>query len=134
MPFFSNLLLLETKDWNKKGEYIPNIGSESSSIYDYFVLVRIKPDLKKTFKSKKLFYSDRIEFELIEEVLSELVWEYDVVGAISNETLKHIIKNNYILPKNSLLNGNTEMDAENYYIQCGNMFPLTRLLSVVQGV
>ena len=42
MAFFSNLLLLKTKDWDISGKYIPN-----SKYYDYFVVVRIKPELKK---------------------------------------------------------------------------------------
>ena len=42
MAFFSNLLLSETKDWDMSGKYIPN-----SKYYDYFVVVRIKSELKK---------------------------------------------------------------------------------------
>ncbi len=40
--FFSNLLLLETKDWNENGEYIPNANSDATNIYDYFVFVQNK--------------------------------------------------------------------------------------------
>lgn len=53
--FFSNLLLLEAKDWNDKGEYIPNINNESSQSYDYFLMVRIKPDVKQLFQKEKIF-------------------------------------------------------------------------------
>ena len=53
MAFFSNLLLLETKDWDLNGTYIPN-----QKKYDLFVIVRIKPDLKSVFKSKRILFSN----------------------------------------------------------------------------
>jgi hypothetical protein len=37
---FGQLLLLETKDWNNNGQYIPNLSLEKQSQYDYFILVR----------------------------------------------------------------------------------------------
>ena len=60
MAFFSNLLLLETKDWDISGKYIPN-----SKYYDYFVVVRIKPELKKEFSSHRMLYSSDISFTKI---------------------------------------------------------------------
>ena len=38
-----NLLLLETKDWDSDGRYIPNSKS-GCELYDYFVLARVDPD------------------------------------------------------------------------------------------
>jgi len=40
---FGNLLLLETKDWNSKGQYIPNIDTDNA-VYDYIAVARIKPN------------------------------------------------------------------------------------------
>ena len=54
--FFSNLLLLEKKDWSDNGEYIPNITTSSSENYDFFLMVRVKPDIKNLLQKEKYFY------------------------------------------------------------------------------
>ncbi len=119
--FFSNLLLLEKKDWNSNGEYIPNIKNDATNMYDYFILVRIKPDLKKILKKHKLFYSDSIDKEVLKKLINDQKWFYDFGGICSLKTIKHIIKKTYYIPQNGLLNGTIKMDASNYYIQCGNL-------------
>ena len=119
--FYGDLLLLETKDWNKRGEYIPNLNIDKSSIYDFFVLVRIKPDGEKMMKENKILYSNSIDKERLHSLVKSKLWEYDIPGYITNEDLKFLINNNFILPKKSLLNGKILMDAENYYIQSGDM-------------
>lgn len=130
--FFSNLLLLETKDWNEKGEYLPNINISSSSNYDYFILVRIKPDIKNILTSNRLFYSNDIEKETLLNLIIDKQWFYDIAGSCSSDTIRYIIKNNYILPQNSLLNGKTKMDAENYYIQSGDLKNIDLLLDNIK--
>lgn len=119
--FFSNLLLLESKDWNKKGEYIPNLKNSSSQEYDYFILVRVKPDIKQVFKKEKILYSDEIRMDTLKEVIHNANWYYDFAGVCSDKTIKYSIQNNYFLPQNSLLNGTIKMDAANYYIQAGDL-------------
>lgn len=119
---FSNLLLLETKDWNEKSEYIPD-----KTIYDFFVFVRIKPDLKKIFKSKKLFYTNNSNKEIIESIINNHIFYFDIPGFINKKILKFLIVNKYILPQNALLNGKIKMDAENYYIQSKDMIPIQYL-------
>ena len=119
--FYGDLLLLEAKDWNKKGEYIPNLNIDKSTIYDFFVLVRIKPDSEKIMKENKLLYSNNIEKKVLYSLIKSEQWEYDIAGYITNEDLKFLIYNDYVLPKKSLLNGKILMDAENYYIQSGDM-------------
>lgn len=111
MAFFSNLLLLETKDWNNKAEYIPNNKS-----YDFFVVVRIKPELKKEFRVQRMLYSDDIGFDQIKSVIVRQTFFADIPGYVSNAILKEKIEQKQILPKGSMLNGHTKMDAENYYI------------------
>lgn len=130
---FSNLLLLETKDWDNNGNYIPNKTTAGTSSYDYFILVRINPDIKAKFKEKLLFYSNNIDYTELKNIIFSMQWSYDIGGTISNKTLKHIIEHNYILPQNSMLNDKTEMDAENYYVQCGNMKSLSTLLEALQA-
>lgn len=127
--FFSNLLLLEAKDWNNKGEYIPNINSDSPHSYDYFVLIRIKPDIKLLLKNRHLFYSDHIKRHVLNDIILNEDWAYDIAGCCSIKTIEFIIKNNYFLPQNSMLNGKTRMDADNYYIQSGKLFCINKMIN-----
>lgn len=111
--FFSNLLLLESEDWDSNGNYIPNRNAnEGADYYDYFVLIRIKPNTKALFK-------DSVSKQALFNTIKSYQWYYDIPGCFSHKTLKYIIDEGYVLPKNSLLNGKIKMDAENYYIQAG---------------
>ncbi|MBL4744837.1 MAG: hypothetical protein JKY08_00570 [Flavobacteriaceae bacterium] len=132
--FFSNLLLLEEKDWNKQGDYIPNIDTVATNNYDYFVLIRIQPDLKSILKKEDLFYTKKIDKQRLLKIIKKETWNYDFAGVCSHETVKHVIKNNYLLPQGSLLNGRTMMDASNYYIQCGDLKKLETLVSVLREI
>ncbi|OIV43467.1 hypothetical protein [Flavobacterium johnsoniae] len=121
--FFSNLLLLETKDWDSDGRYIPNLDNSNIDTYDFFVLVRIKPDIKfilKNIGEKK---------ENLWQEIQKFDWSYDIPGCCSAKTIRYIIKNQYVISKNALLNGKTKMDAGNYYIQSGNLHNVNRLYS-----
>ncbi len=126
--FYGNLLLLETKDWSKKGEYLPNLNTDKNCIYHYFVLVRIKPDGEKMMSRNRLLYSNDINKEQLYSLIKSEKWEYDVPGYITNDDLKSLIGNNFILPQKSLLNGKIPMDAENYYIQSGDMRDFSELI------
>ena len=66
---FSNLLLLESKDYDDKGNYIPNLQNGSTASYDYYILVRIEPDIKGLFRKQRLMYSNSIEKVIIKELL-----------------------------------------------------------------
>lgn len=124
---FSNLLLLETKDWDSEGSYIPNIGHENATAaYDYFVLVRINPDVKSTLKD-----IPEEKMQLLKKV-QEQDWLYDIPGCCSIKSIKHIISLGHVLPQNALLNGKTKMDAENYYIQSGDLFPIDKLYAALK--
>jgi len=129
--FYGNLLLLETKDWNQNGEYIPNLNTDKNSIYDYFVLVRIKPDGEKIMSTNKLLYSNDIEKGQLYPLIKAQTWEYDIAGYITNGDLKSLISNHCILPQSALLNGTILMDAENYYIQSGDMKDFQRLVTTL---
>jgi len=124
---FSNLLLLETKDWNEEGVYIPNIG-KGTGVYDYFILTRLEPDGKRILKAEKLFYSDQVDKNKLKGMILIHKWKFDFAGYITLDQLKYLIKNRFILPQNSMLNGRTQMDAENYYCQAGDMPQLEILL------
>jgi hypothetical protein len=127
--FYGNLLLLETKDWNSNGEYIPNLNKNRNGIYDYFILVRIKPDGEKIMRNDKLLYSNNIDKYTLHSMIKREKWEYDIAGYITKDDLKLLIHNDFILPKNSMLNGKIKMDAENYYIQSADMKDFQTLVS-----
>ncbi len=104
---FGNLVLLETKDWSEDGKYLPNIDKDNY-IYDFHILIRTKPN------------NDR--------------WEFDIPGFITNQDLKEVIKQKLILPKSSLLNGKVRMDAENYYIQSGELRKIDELVNLLKKI
>ena len=120
---FGHLLLLETKDWNENGEYIPS----DNKRYDFTILVRIKNDPETILRRERLFYSDDVEKELLWELFKNNTWEFDIPGFISNEELKYLIKEKFIIFRGDYLNGKTKMDATNYYCQAGDMHPIDKL-------
>ncbi|PJJ07588.1 hypothetical protein CLU83_0772 [Flavobacterium sp. 1] len=119
----SNLLLLETKDWNAQAQYIPNIllNNGAAAQYDYFVLVRIEPDIKRLLKAERLIFCNEIDRKTIEDMLFANNWYFDIAGYCTNSDVIATIANTHILPQNAMLNLYTKMDASNYYIQSGNM-------------
>lgn len=128
---YGNLLLLETKDWNNEGEYKPNIG-KSNVKYEYTALVRFKPDGERIMQDNRLMYQKDDEIpknirELLVEKIYKPEWSYDFPGFIYYSELVKMIKQKHIIPQGAMLNGNTRMDAENYYFQTGNMHPMTEL-------
>ena len=117
---FGQLLLLETKDWDIYGRYIPNIGV-STCVYDYLMLVRITPSCEDLLRKERLLYSNQIDRSRLQQICCSQKWEYDYAGYITLDDLIHIIRNGYVLPKGSLLNGKTAMDAENFYVQAADL-------------
>ena len=70
-----------------------------------------------------MLYSDNADFESLKGIVCspDKEWCYDVVGFVTLQELQYVIQNKFILPKGAMLNGKTKMDAENYYIQAGDM-------------
>lgn len=129
--FFSNLLLLESRDYDSCGNYLPNLNIGATASHDYYILVRIKPDIKAIFREERLMYSNEISFEKIESIIDSRLWYYDIAGWISHEEFVSVIRNRNIIPQNALLNGKIRMDAENYYIQSGDMHSITELCRIL---
>ena len=126
--YFSNLLLLEKKDWNSKGHYIPNLSS-SFYEYDYFILVRIKDDIKSILKKINTSQPKEFIIDSIRKTVHNLKFYYDIPGYFTTKTLIHIINNKYLLPKDSFLNGKIKMDASNYYLQSGDLRSIDFLIN-----
>src|SRR5690606_37317139 len=106
---------------------IPNLKNGTTSFYDYFILVRINPDIKKIFKAERLMYNNEITKNVIQELIIKRKWSFDITGYSTSEEVISVIKNGYVLPQNSMLNLYTKMDANNYYIQSGDMNEIDNL-------
>lgn len=132
MAFFSNLLLLETADWDENGNYIPNKAAGKGT-YDFFIAVRIKPDIKNIFKTNRLYYSDTADKQRLHGIISAERWEYDIPGYFTHDDLKEIIKNRNIISQGSFLNGKTRMDADNYYCQTGDLRSTDTLINTIKN-
>lgn len=127
---FSNLLLLETEDWDLKGRYLPDLATHKETMFDYFALVRFKPDVKRIMSDACYFnVNTSIAKAVLEELLFNRKWYYDVGGCIDNACLMKMISLKYIIPKGAYLNGKIKMDASNYYIQAGNMAKIDALIN-----
>lgn len=130
--YFGNLMLLEVENYDQNGFYIPD---DTKS--DYYMLVRIQLDLENRFKSKKRLYDEKlIEKRELQTLINETIQEtklenststltnnkifYDIPGYITHEDLVHIINNSFIIKRGDFLQ-KTKIDANNYYIQSGDL-------------
>lgn len=121
-----DLLLLETKDWTMKGEYIPNI-EKDGGLYDCFILVRLEPFPASIIKSAKLYYANEASYETLSGLLKTQNWKYDIPGFITRDELIEAMRQGNIIYQGEKLNGSTRMDAENYYVQSGDMHPINEI-------
>jgi len=117
---YGQLLLLETKDWNEKGEYLHN-NKNGIVNYDMFILIRNSPNSEEQMEKRNILYSEQIERKVLADIILNITWEFDIAGFISNEDFVMLIDEKYVLPQDALLNGKKRMDAENYYVQAGDM-------------
>ena len=113
---FGNLLLLEEYDWDEQANYLPN-----GHGYDYTFLIRMNPFCEDVMRRNRFLYSDSINEAILKQIIMAESWMFDIPGYATREDLIQIINENYILPRGSMLNGKTRMDASNYYIQSGDM-------------
>ena len=127
---FGNLLMLSKKDWDSKGNYIPNIDS-GNSLYDYFILTRIAPNGEGLMRQNLLLYSNQIDMgkSFLYDLILNQNWSFDIAGYIDITGLRHAIDHNFILPKWSKLNGKIRINAPCYYIQSGDMNNYNSLLT-----
>lgn len=100
----SDMLLLEIKDYNKKGELIYNIGTDKASSFDYFTYVRVAP-LKYGRIDKIGYFKDIDESrETLFKFIKSFNWVYEEPFIITNKLLvDNPIKNNYIVKKDNLV-------------------------------
>ena len=132
--YYGQLLLLECKDWNSDGIYIPNI-SKGSGKYDFITLIRTAPSGEDILKKQRLLYvRNNINREMLKSIIlgRDNLWLYDIPGFITHNDLINIIRNRYIIPKGGLLGKTfTPMDADNYYVQAGDMRKVSELFDLL---
>lgn len=121
---FGQLLLLETKDWTKDAEYIPN----NNERYDMTVMVRLQDDNEKLMKMNRLYFSHYCEKEKLWNIFENNTWLFDIPGIIKSVELKYLINMDYIIHQGDLLNGRTRMDADNYYCHIADMHDISELI------
>ena len=127
------MLLLECKDWDKLGEYKPNLNNDKPSHFDYFILVRIKPDGETLLRSEQLLYKDDVDKQDLFKLIIDQVWHFDIPGYLSHKELINIIAEQQRLPQGAMLNNKIKMDADNYYIQSGDLRSLEKLISQMKN-
>lgn len=126
-----NLLLLETHDWDENGNYVPNCAT-GDDYYDYFMFCRVAPDGVGIMKQNRWLYSDNITENYLLNAIYEKDWSINIAGFITHEEfVNEVVREEFILPQNSMLNGRTQMDAENYYVQSGDMHVIEQLMQLL---
>lgn len=123
---YSNLLLLEENDFNQNGEYIPN-SNITPSVYDYIILVRLNFNFRDVQNLKYLLKNNYESKYSLMSLVREYKICYDIPGFITISDFRKIIKEKFLIPKGSILNGKTKIDANNYYIQAGDLRPISEL-------
>lgn len=121
---FGNLLLLEERDWDNDANYLPN-----GKGYDFTFLIRMNPYCEDLMKRNRFLYSDNIDESILREIILSEQWTFDIPGYVTRADLVHIINECYIIPRGAMLNGKTQMDASNYYIQAGDMRNISNFIN-----
>lgn len=124
---YGNLLLLETKDWDKNGNYVSGQGNLRS--YTHLILVRVKPDIERILSILKKEHQSEYSFKNLECAVIKQRWCYDIPGYVTGNDLKRVIELNHLIPKGAVLNNVVKMDADNYYVQTGDMRKLDTIMN-----
>jgi hypothetical protein len=132
VKWFSNLMLLETENWDAECRYIPDLNLGKKASYDWFVLLRISPAVIELMKSNGWTSDTPPDKAKLFGKFLEQKWKMDVGGAVPSSRVEEAIATKAILPKGAMLNGSILMDAENYYIQSGKMGDFENFLKAIK--
>lgn len=125
--FYGNLILLESKDWDSKGIYLQSVNEPRN--YSHIILVRIKPDIEEVLRELRKESKEKISLSRLKSSLTAQDWSYDIPGYITNADLISVIDKGFVIPKGAFLNHSVKMDAENIYVQAGDLRPVSMLLT-----
>ncbi|MBS3678925.1 hypothetical protein KGF86_01735 [Ornithinibacillus massiliensis] len=126
-----NLLLLETKDWNENAQYLPNL-KKGSATYTDFLFVRVDTNIVSNLKQKWLYKNDYIDKKVLEEEFQKSSCNFDI-AYIPIALVKQAIQQKAIIEKDSYLY-TTRIDANNYYIQSGDMIFISDLIKELKSI
>ncbi len=125
--FYSNLLLLETKDYDTNGfetKFTP------PKKVDVFVMVRmalmVKKQLVSLDRTVKTFENPMEDPEFRKTLVSSMC--YEISGFITNNDFKNLVSQGFLLKRGEVVNRTTTMDANNYYIAVRDLRNPLRLL------
>jgi len=127
---FGNLMLLEKYDWDNDGNYVPDKGSVAES-YSAFIMIRLSQDIESILKSERLLYAGQADKGQLHKLISRYTWRFDIPGWIGINDLRSVIRSGEFIKKGALLNGRTQMDADNFYIQCGDLRSIKSFVSML---
>ena len=119
---YGNLMLLETADWDSNGNYRPNTANSTTKVAG-IIFVRLRPELWKITDPTN-FPNNFAELE--KDILS-VNWESNIAGFATKNDIEQIVKLRQILPKNARFQKSIIMDADNYYIQAGDLYEISLL-------
>ena len=93
-------------------------------------MVRIEPSCDDIMKRNKCLYSKFCDRKNLLELLKKQIWKYEISGYITHSDFKNIIDARMIIKQGTYLNSTkTKMDADNYYIQLGDLRNPSELLN-----
>lgn len=133
---FGQLLLLEAEDWNKEGLYIPNLNTDNE-LYHYFILVRLEPYTADILRGNRFYFNDACDRDVLKELIMTQKYTYDIPGYMTRKNLVQLIERNYFIPQGAYLNRisrNNRMDADNYYLQAGNLHTIDGLIERLRAL
>ncbi len=123
-----DVYLLERSKWNEKGYFIPHLQEKCKGLYDYFLMVRFSNELSNYLNQFRTKDRHIISERFLSEIQKQKRIKYDIPGFFRQEELKRIIEDEYVLPKDSVVNSKTLIDSDKYYIQTGNMSSFSELI------
>lgn len=126
--FFSQFLLLETKDYKADGTYAHNRENKSPHIY---VLSRIKPDTKKEIQVAidKLNKNNENEVKDFLSRLEDTKFFIDFPGFIIKDDLLLKISGNDYKKQGDKINNKVSLDADNYVFDVAELKDIDQIIN-----
>jgi len=124
---FGNLLLLEAADWEPDGTY--RHGAKGAST-DVTTLVRVDPSPEDLLRKAKFLHKSQCKLNDLKWVVAPLEqYRFQVVGAVTRQFLAAAVRRGQFIPRGATLNGRTNLDADNYYVQACDFSPMDQILN-----
>lgn len=130
VPYYSNLLLLDTKLWHEDASF--GNGNKHRIQYDYFVLTRLKPGVIHLFENFALTKNQEVDKEQIKKIVFAPCFKFEVTGYLTKNEIIDLRKNGQILPAGAIVNGNKVLEHEYIYCQAGDLNRASMLIDEIK--